>query len=163
MEQKPLFKTTFSKGPKIGVHFHDEAKGFKVSLSESSQFHTAFFTEVDKNLIDKLLAWLDAYSQKKLLPLDFLPKLPLSAFKEKTLNALKEIPFGKVVSYSELASLAGSERAARAVGTICKLNRYPLFVPCHRVIAKGNSLGGFAFGSSIKRALLEFEESTQVQ
>jgi O-6-methylguanine DNA methyltransferase len=160
MDQKTLCKVQFSQGPNIGVHFLPHEENFRVSLILSPGFYASFFTEVDKSLRDKLLTWLEVYGKGIWVPVDFLPRQKNPPFTEKVLEALKKVPFGEVVSYSELAALAGSDRASRAVGTICRLNQYPLFFPCHRVISKGGSLGGFALGSPLKTTLLEFEETT---
>lgn len=158
MPQKTLLRISFSRGPNIGVHFLPNREGFRVSLIEGSEFYAAFFTEVDKDLQDKLLTWLEEYGRGTHSDVDFLPRQKTPSFTNKVLEALRSIPFGQVVSYSELALLANSEKAVRAVGTICKLNQYPLFLPCHRVVRKGGSLGGFAFGSSLKTTLLDFED-----
>jgi methylated-DNA-[protein]-cysteine S-methyltransferase len=84
------------------------------------------------------------------------PSLQLSAgtrFQQKAMLAMQKIPFGQTASYSSLLN----ERYARAMGNACNKNPFPLFVPCHRVIAKDGSIGGFAFSLEIKRRLLEFE------
>ncbi|MFV0634529.1 methylated-DNA--[protein]-cysteine S-methyltransferase [Demequina sp.] len=73
-------------------------------------------------------------------------------------ETLRTVPAGEVVSYGELAQMAGSPRAMRAVGTACARNAIALFVPCHRVIAAGGRLGSYGFGGpGIKAALLEHE------
>jgi methylated-DNA-[protein]-cysteine S-methyltransferase len=70
---------------------------------------------------------------------------------------MREIPMGEVVTYGELAILAGNPRAARAAGHACAGNTVGLFVPCHRVVS-ASGLGGYGLGGSeIKRRLLEFE------
>lgn len=72
-------------------------------------------------------------------------------------NALRKIPFGQVRTYGEIASVIGQPGAARAVGGACNQNRLLLIVPCHRVVASGGGLGGFANGVDIKRQLLQLE------
>jgi methylated-DNA-[protein]-cysteine S-methyltransferase len=68
------------------------------------------------------------------------------------------VPYGETVSYGELAEMAGSPRAARAVGNVMAHCPISVVVPCHRVVASGNRLGRYgAGGSTIKRALLELE------
>jgi methylated-DNA-[protein]-cysteine S-methyltransferase len=72
-------------------------------------------------------------------------------------SALREVPRGEVVTYGELAALAGHPRAARAAGSFCARNRFPIFVPCHRVVAAG-TLGPFgSLGQDYKRRLLALE------
>ena len=70
---------------------------------------------------------------------------------------MREIPRGEVVTYGELAALAGAPGAARAAGSFCARNRLGLFVPCHRVVSAGG-LGSYgSFGLAYKRRLLELE------
>ncbi len=71
--------------------------------------------------------------------------------------AARAIPWGEVVSYGDLAALAGRPGAARAAGSFCADNRYPLIIPCHRVVA-ANGIGGYgAAGPGLKRRLLAVE------
>jgi len=80
-------------------------------------------------------------------------------FLEACAHALREIPRGEVVTYGELAALAGSPGAARAAGSFCARNRLGLFVPCHRVVAAGG-LGSYgSLGVDYKRRLLELEHA----
>ncbi|MGB9867887.1 MAG: methylated-DNA--[protein]-cysteine S-methyltransferase [Bacillota bacterium] len=78
-------------------------------------------------------------------------------FQRNVYQALRKVPYGSTVSYSELASLAGYPGAARAVGQACATNPVPLVVPCHRVIRGNGSIGGFAGGTPMKRKLLQIE------
>lgn len=68
-----------------------------------------------------------------------------------------EVPFGRTVSYLELAAASGSPRASRAVGTAMATNPLPVIVPCHRVLRTGGSLGGYGGGLDAKRHLLALE------
>jgi methylated-DNA-[protein]-cysteine S-methyltransferase len=71
--------------------------------------------------------------------------------------ASRAIPWGEIVSYGELAALAGRPGAARAAGSFCADNRYSLIIPCHRVVA-ANGIGGYgAAGPALKRRLLALE------
>jgi methylated-DNA-[protein]-cysteine S-methyltransferase len=80
-----------------------------------------------------------------------------TAFLGRCAAALREVPRGEVVTYGELAALAGSPGAARAAGSFCARNRLGLFVPCHRVVAAGG-LGSYgSYGLGYKRRLLELE------
>lgn len=72
-------------------------------------------------------------------------------------EALRAIPRGEVVTYGELAALAGRPGAQRAAGTFCARNRYPVFLPCHRVVAAGGIGSYGASGVAVKRRLLELE------
>jgi methylated-DNA-[protein]-cysteine S-methyltransferase len=80
-----------------------------------------------------------------------------SPFFARCAEALRAIPRGEVVTYGELAALAGAPGAARAAGSFCARNRLGLFVPCHRVVAAGG-LGSYgSYGIAYKRRLLELE------
>ena len=72
-------------------------------------------------------------------------------------ESLRRVPRGEVVTYAELAALAGRPRAQRAAGTFCARNRFSLVVPCHRVVgADGIGFYG-SLGVEYKRRLLELE------
>lgn len=72
-------------------------------------------------------------------------------------EALRRVPRGEVVSYGELAALAGRPRAQRAAGTFCARNRFSLVVPCHRVVG-ADGIGSYgSLGVEYKRRLLELE------
>jgi len=78
-------------------------------------------------------------------------------FLERCALELRRVPRGEVVTYGELAALAGSPGAARAAGSFCARNRLGLFVPCHRVVSAGG-LGSYgSLGLDYKRRLLELE------
>jgi methylated-DNA-[protein]-cysteine S-methyltransferase len=83
----------------------------------------------------------------------------LTPFGRRVVQACRRIPAGRTRSYGELAAACGSPGAARAVGQVMAKNRYPLVVPCHRVLAAGGLLGGFSApqGLAMKRRLLSME------
>jgi len=83
----------------------------------------------------------------------------LSPFQTRVVRACRRISRGRVRSYGELAAAAGSPGAARAVGSVMAKNRFPIIVPCHRVVGAGKSLGGFSArdGLNMKRRMLELE------
>ena len=81
-------------------------------------------------------------------------------FQRSVLEALRRVPYGEVVSYSDLARLAGHPRAQRAAGTFCAHNRFPLVVPCHRVVS-ANGIGSYpGLGVDYKRRMLALEGVT---
>ncbi|WP_276206331.1 methylated-DNA--[protein]-cysteine S-methyltransferase [Thermoactinospora rubra] len=81
-----------------------------------------------------------------------------SGSRRRVLQALHRVPYGKVVTYGELAELSGTGVPARGVGAIMASNPLPIIVPCHRVVA-GDGLGGFSGGTGVetKRWLLTHE------
>ncbi len=83
----------------------------------------------------------------------------LTRFACKVQQALLKVPYGSVISYGELAAVAGSPRAARAVGGVMSSNPFPLVVPCHRVVNADGCIGQYsaAHGARTKAWLIEFE------
>ncbi len=80
-----------------------------------------------------------------------------TAFQRAVAEALRHVPRGEVVTYGELAALAGYPGAARAVGSFCATNRFAILVPCHRVVG-ATGIGGFgSSGVGVKRRLLALE------
>jgi AraC family transcriptional regulator of adaptative response/methylated-DNA-[protein]-cysteine methyltransferase len=78
-------------------------------------------------------------------------------FQLKVWTALREIPRGETRSYYDVAEMVGVPRAVRAVANACASNPVPLIIPCHRVIRKDGSLGGYGLGIGRKKALLAAE------
>jgi methylated-DNA-[protein]-cysteine S-methyltransferase len=78
-------------------------------------------------------------------------------FQLRVWQELRQIPWGRTISYQELAVRAGNPRACRAVGQANGANPLPLIIPCHRVIAADGSLGGYSSGLHRKKWLLEHE------
>jgi O-6-methylguanine DNA methyltransferase len=94
------------------------------------------------------------------LPLDLSELTP---FSQKVLTQARSVPWGKTVSYTELAARAGNPKACRAAATVMRNNRFPLVIPCHRVVKSDGSIGGFMGKQkgrelSLKRRLLEREQ-----
>ena len=88
------------------------------------------------------------------LPLE--PDPPGTSFQEAAWQAMREIPYGQVISYADLAAWAGHPGAFRAAGGACGANRIAVIIPCHRVVSK-TGLGGFGGGLDAKMALLNLE------
>lgn len=83
----------------------------------------------------------------------------MTPFRKRVIAQTRRIPWGMTKTYGEIAELAESPRAARAVGTAMAENRFPIVIPCHRVVASGGRIGGFSApqGVSLKRQLLAVE------
>ncbi len=80
-----------------------------------------------------------------------------SAFQKKVWVEIEKIPYGKLISYKELAMKAGKPNAFRIVGTICGQNRIPIIIPCHRVIKSDGEIGSYAYGEALKAELIKLE------
>lgn len=92
-------------------------------------------------------------------------RLPLAfngtEFENKVWNLLTEIPYGKTISYGELAQQMGDKNLSRAVGTANGKNFIPIIIPCHRVIGQNGNLTGFSGGLWRKKWLLDHENKFQ--
>ena len=87
-----------------------------------------------------------------------LPLAPQGTpFQQAVWAALRDIPWGEVRSYREIAQAVGSPKGFRAVGMANHRNPIPIFIPCHRVVGADGSLTGYAGGLELKRALLAAE------
>jgi methylated-DNA-[protein]-cysteine S-methyltransferase len=85
-----------------------------------------------------------------------------SGFRGDVLACLEQVPYGELVTYGELAALAGRPGAARAVGTAMATNPLPIVVPCHRVTRSGH-IGGYGPGVATKEQLLRLEGALPVR
>jgi methylated-DNA-[protein]-cysteine S-methyltransferase len=89
----------------------------------------------------------------KTVPLD----LQMPPFYKKALLEVAKIPYGKTVSYQEIARRAGNAKASRAAGSANANNPIAIFIPCHRILASDGTLGGYGGGLDKKMILLEHE------
>ncbi len=92
------------------------------------------------------------------LPLD----LRGTAFQIRVWEALRSISVGETRTYSDVAAQIGSPRAVRAVASACAANAVALAIPCHRVVRRDGSLGGYRWGLAVKEALLLAEQTRDV-
>ena len=112
----------------------------------------------------KILRWhsITTKALKSILagrePKEFPPlDLKGTVFQKSVWNAMQKISLGKTKSYGEIASAIGNPKAVRAVGGACGANPIPVLVPCHRILAANQKLGGFSSGLDWKRSLLKRE------
>jgi methylated-DNA-[protein]-cysteine S-methyltransferase len=101
----------------------------------------------------QLEEYLNGRRQAFDLPLD----IQGSPFQQKVWAQLSRIPYGKTLSYKDIARKIKNENAVRAVGTANGKNPLCIIIPCHRVIASDGSLGGYSGGLDMKHRLLELE------
>ncbi|MBS7643677.1 methylated-DNA--[protein]-cysteine S-methyltransferase [Candidatus Bathyarchaeota archaeon] len=98
------------------------------------------------------------FEEKFNLVLDFLPQ-----FTKLVLTVTSAIPRGYVTTYSEIANVLGKSKGARAVGNAEAANPLPLLIPCHRVIRSNGEIGGYGYGTAIKREILIREAEATAQ
>jgi len=134
-------------------------------IIEGTKDHVVSITYTDKQLpeqpgvneVHKAYVQMQEYQNNKRQQFDFNLCIQGTTFQQAVYNTLKTIGFHQTVSYQELASLAGYPKAARAVGQAMANNKLLIVVPCHRVLATNNKLGGFNGGLDLKRMLLAHE------
>lgn len=85
-------------------------------------------------------------------------KSKLTNFQREVLKIVLKIPLGQTRSYSWIAKRLGRPKAIRVVGRALKKNPLPFIIPCHRVIRKDGSIGGYFLGKRFKKRLLEIEK-----
>jgi AraC family transcriptional regulator of adaptative response/methylated-DNA-[protein]-cysteine methyltransferase len=105
-------------------------------------------------LLSKVVAAVEKPGTGTDIPLD----VKGTAFQERVWQELRRIPPGETRSYSDIAAAAGNARAVRAAGSANGANHVSVLIPCHRAIRSDGSLGGYAYGTAIKRELLEREK-----
>ena len=84
-------------------------------------------------------------------------KISLSPVCRRVLEEINKIPYGKTLSYAQIAKNINNNKAYRAVGMACKNNPIPIVIPCHRVILKSGKIGDYAGGPNLKARLLNKE------
>jgi methylated-DNA-[protein]-cysteine S-methyltransferase len=146
-------------GPQLHVIYYIEGTVIQsIELQAASSPGLSWEIKGEQVLIDEIALWMESYASGK-SPSNDLPLalINLPPFTTRILHALKKIPYGNFLTYGELASQIGSPGAGRAVGNACRRNPFPLVIPCHRILAYGRGIGGFAFGLAAKRQLLTHE------
>ncbi|MES1180602.1 MAG: MGMT family protein [Verrucomicrobiota bacterium] len=103
---------------------------------------------------EALKSVLAGRAAKNLPPLDWTGK---TEFQQAVWREMLKIPAGKTRSYGEVAERIGRPKAVRAVGGACGANPIPVLVPCHRILAANQKIGGFSGGLDRKRSLLARE------
>lgn len=128
----------------------------------------AWILREDLPVFKETRAWLDAYFRGENPSAAAIPLEPSgSEFRLRVWEALCEIPYGKILSYGELAGTlgqgdSGTKTSPRAVGGAVGRNPIALIIPCHRVVGKSGKLCGYAGGIPRKEMLLRLEKSLLV-
>ena len=135
-------KITYEQGYIIGISKVDKIQslGIKSKISEKAYME------------------LKEYFAGKRKTFDIPIKLIGTEFQKKVWKELLKIPYGKTVSYKDIAISIDNPKACRAIGMANHNNPILIIVPCHRVVNENGNLGGYALGLDIKRKLLEIEK-----
>jgi len=111
----------------------------------------------DSPILKDCVRQLDEYFNGRRTNFDFPMNQRGTAFQQSVWKVLAEIPFGKTVSYGDVAKKLNAPKSSRAVGAACGKNNLWIVIPCHRVKGSDGSLTGYAGGLDCKRWLLEHE------
>lgn len=144
---------------------YQEIKGNKIGIViEEDAITRLLFNKTSDHYIEKETKWhrlafkeLREYfnGERKVFTVPLNPAG--TKFQKQVWNALLEIPYGQTASYQDIAVLINNQKAVRAVGNANGKNPIPIIIPCHRVIQKDGSLGGYTGGVDIKKTLLDLE------
>ncbi|HUF04988.1 MAG TPA: bifunctional DNA-binding transcriptional regulator/O6-methylguanine-DNA methyltransferase Ada [Aridibacter sp.] len=136
------------------VNFGDSVKGLVEGLTE--EYPEAEISRDDgavSKFLEAILENIKGSRKRLVLPLD----LQATAFQLRVWEALREIPYGETVSYSDIAKKLGNPKAVRAVAGACAANRVALVIPCHRVVKSNGDTSGYRWGKKRKEKLLAKE------
>ena len=137
----------------VGVYFANQHNGPKLSADWKMDPSHLILQQGGKELHEYLAGKRTDFS------------VPLSnagtEFQREIWKQIARIPFGKTISYTELAQRVGAPKATRAAGTATGRNPLGIIVPCHRVVGKDGGLGGYAGGLDRKKSLLKIETSVR--
>ncbi|UCG38309.1 MAG: methylated-DNA--[protein]-cysteine S-methyltransferase [bacterium] len=150
MTSRTYFTVSFEKG-KVVVHTSVSGSVGGVEFDLEGKYPDAPSTS---SLARDLGCYFRGEVVDLKVPIDLSRETP---FRRKVYLTVMGLERGVTATYGEVARLAGSPGGARAVGQAMAANRYPLFIPCHRVVAGSGELGGFSSGRELKRYLLRLE------
>jgi methylated-DNA-[protein]-cysteine S-methyltransferase len=111
----------------------------------------------EEKILRKTAGQLDEYFDGRRKKFDIPFNLSGTNFQKRVWKELSRIPFGKTVSYRDIAGKIKNPKAQRAVGSANGKNPACVIIPCHRVIAADGSIGGYSGGIAIKQQLLKLE------
>lgn len=135
----------------------------KCQLSNAKVLKRSFVSSrKSQKILALTLVQLTNYFEKKSTKISLPVDLSGTEFQTKTWKKLSKVPFGKTISYQQLAIDIKNPKAQRAIGGAVNNNPLMIIIPCHRVISKNGSLGGFALPLRIKKWLLQHERELGV-
>ncbi|MBQ9858840.1 MAG: methylated-DNA--[Oscillospiraceae bacterium] len=114
--------------------------------------------EGSSSVLNNAISQLNEYFAGTRKSFDLPLKFDGTEFQKLVWRELQNIPYGKTISYKELAEKTGNIKACRAVGMANNKNPIPIIIPCHRVIGANGKLTGYAGGLEVKKFLLELEQ-----
>jgi len=137
------------------VHIGDDAETLRKELQ--SRFPAAELLSPDYEtltLLEGVVAYIESPANGFDLPMD----IQGTGFQRSVWKALRDIPSGTTVSYTDLAERIGKPTAVRAVASACARNAHAVLIPCHRVVGRDGKLSGYRWGIERKTVLLQREQ-----
>ncbi len=135
-----------------------------ITTDESKMMGLNYMKKVNQNstlsetkVLEQLISQLDAYFLGTKMQFKVPLKINATPFTKKVYEVLLKSEYGKTYSYNEIAKLAGSPRASRAVGSAMRKNEFAIIIPCHRVIKANGDLGEYFGNTNLKEKLLNLE------
>lgn len=116
--------------------------------------YSAIEPELDGGLLEDVLAVINQETLVHSIPIFPVFK---TSFQQQVLEAIQSISYGSTNSYQEIAKQMGHPTSHRAVANACGTNSVAVLIPCHRVIRSDGTIGGYRWGTEIKKKLLELE------
>lgn len=147
--------------------YYDSPVGILEICTTENELISVLYVEEAKEsserpeILQEVIKQLDEYFNGDRKNFDIKFKLQGTEFQKKVWTALTDIPYGETVSYKNIATKIGNEKAVRAVGSANGKNIINIIVPCHRVIGANKSLTGYGGGLHRKSWLLKHEGSIE--
>ncbi|MHA1186630.1 MAG: methylated-DNA--[protein]-cysteine S-methyltransferase [Candidatus Heimdallarchaeota archaeon] len=145
------------------IAYYKSPIGLIEITSSEDEVLTCNFVNIEKSTTKKpsilleSLKQLNEYFYGKRMEFDLKLKLNGTIFQNIVWKTLQEVPYGKTITYKELARMINRETAIRAVGSANGQNPISIIIPCHRIIGSDGKLHGYGGGIEKKKWLLEFE------
>ena len=114
-------------------------------------------------LLEEAIRQLKAYFAGERTTFELPLKPEGTPFQQRVWQELLQIPYGRQISYGELARRTGNPKACRAVGSANGKNPIFILIPCHRVVQAGGRIGGYAYGTCMKAFLLQLEAGAELR
>ncbi|MCC0637490.1 MULTISPECIES: methylated-DNA--[protein]-cysteine S-methyltransferase [unclassified Clostridioides] len=154
---------------KIGNLYILSEDGFVVSLDIGDEKFNNLKEEYIKKGTDikrseedlkEAINQIDDYFNGKRKTFDLKIRVDGTEFQKSVYEEMLKIPYGKTLSYSEIAKNINNPKSVRAIGQASKSNKIPIIIPCHRVVGKNNIGGYMGNHSDLKKILLDLEENS---
>lgn len=156
----PLMTMTSYQGKLIALDWHNhKTNQLLFKISQQTTNHNLTYSELNQQVLLDTIQQLDEYFAGYRQLFDIPLNLSFgTTFQQRVWQALLAIPYGKTISYAQLAKNINKPIAFRAVANANGKNPISLIIPCHRVVASNGSLGGYTGGLFIKKQLLSIEK-----